>query len=253
MTTDRKKLLELAKEAAETECAEWTGDRRTAARVALDSMLERFASLLSAAQAEREPVALTCAEIERGWNDTFSTRNPFCPCDLGAFTKSVRWAERNIRSLKRPSQAQEPTIERDWAEDFSHENGNYDNRCSICERFFVGHKRRVICKACSSASGAGDELPGMWGMSDFTGGETDNQPPPVTDEIAKLKQALVDVRVKHEVACSTLEIAKEQRTIAQRALAYQCEETKRLRAAVELSRAKQAAQPQVSDGGQKNG
>jgi hypothetical protein len=55
------------------------------------------------------------------------------------------------------------------------------------------------------------------------------------------KSRLSELRVKHEVACSTLEIVKEQRTIAQRALAAQCEETKRLRAAVELSRAKQAA------------
>ena len=41
--------------------------------------------------------ALTSAEIEAGWHDTFSTRNPFCPCDLSAFTKSARWAERAIR------------------------------------------------------------------------------------------------------------------------------------------------------------
>jgi hypothetical protein len=38
------------------------------------------------------------AEIERGWNDTFSTTNPFCPCDLKSFTKAVRWAESVLAS-----------------------------------------------------------------------------------------------------------------------------------------------------------
>lgn len=41
------------------------------------------------AQAELSP-----RQIERGWRDTFSTENPFCPCDLKSFTKAVHWAER---------------------------------------------------------------------------------------------------------------------------------------------------------------
>jgi hypothetical protein len=36
----------------------------------------------------------------------------------------------------------------DWVEDFSHENGNYINRCAVCQSAFYGHKRRVVCKAC---------------------------------------------------------------------------------------------------------
>lgn len=39
----------------------------------------------------------------------------------------------------------------DWPEDFTHENGNYQCRCSFCDRMFIGHKRRVICKACRSS------------------------------------------------------------------------------------------------------
>ncbi|WP_454731451.1 MULTISPECIES: hypothetical protein [Cupriavidus] len=35
---------------------------------------------------------LTDAEIERGWHATFSTSNPYCPCNLKSFTKAVRWA-----------------------------------------------------------------------------------------------------------------------------------------------------------------
>lgn len=38
--------------------------------------------------------------------------------------------------------------DRDWVEDFSHENGNYINKCIKCEKTFFGHKRRVICKKC---------------------------------------------------------------------------------------------------------
>ena len=34
----------------------------------------------------------------------------------------------------------------DWPEDFSHENGNYENRCFSCGELFRGHKRRVQCK-----------------------------------------------------------------------------------------------------------
>ncbi len=42
--------------------------------------------------------------------------------------------------------------ERDWTEDFSHENGNYNCRCFSCERTFIGHKRRVQCKVCNDRS-----------------------------------------------------------------------------------------------------
>ena len=38
--------------------------------------------------------------------------------------------------------------ERDWKEDFIHENGNYVNYCIKCKKGFFGHKRRVICKLC---------------------------------------------------------------------------------------------------------
>lgn len=40
-----------------------------------------------------EAKSLTSTEIEAGWHKTFSTGNPFCPCDLKSFTKAVRWAE----------------------------------------------------------------------------------------------------------------------------------------------------------------
>jgi len=38
--------------------------------------------------------------------------------------------------------------ERDFPEDFKHENGNYECKCSYCGLTFIGHKRRVICRVC---------------------------------------------------------------------------------------------------------
>lgn len=38
---------------------------------------------------------------------------------------------------------------RDWREDFTHENGNYECSCCLCGGSFTGHKRRVVCKLCN--------------------------------------------------------------------------------------------------------
>lgn len=38
----------------------------------------------------------------------------------------------------------------DWTEDFAHENGNYMCGCVKCGKRFLGHKRRCVCKVCSS-------------------------------------------------------------------------------------------------------
>jgi hypothetical protein len=59
-----------------------------------------FARAILAANKEpperAEPRALTDAEIEAGWHQTFSTSNPYCPCNLKSFTKAVRWAQHAI-------------------------------------------------------------------------------------------------------------------------------------------------------------
>lgn len=39
--------------------------------------------------------------------------------------------------------------ERNWDEDFEHENGKYHCLCTKCDRTFLGHKRRSVCKICS--------------------------------------------------------------------------------------------------------
>jgi hypothetical protein len=40
--------------------------------------------------------------------------------------------------------------DKDWPEDFNHENGRYQCRCVVCGGMFYGHKRRVVCKECAT-------------------------------------------------------------------------------------------------------
>lgn len=42
--------------------------------------------------------------------------------------------------------------ERDWPEDFAHDNGCYQNRCCRCDQLFMGFKRRITCKLCAGAA-----------------------------------------------------------------------------------------------------
>lgn len=53
-------------------------------------LAERRASAVQAAQGL---VPLTDEQIESGRKVTFSTSNPFCPCDSKTMRKAVRWAE----------------------------------------------------------------------------------------------------------------------------------------------------------------
>lgn len=39
--------------------------------------------------------------------------------------------------------------EANWTEDFAHENGQYQCLCCKCEKVFMGHKRRTVCKLCA--------------------------------------------------------------------------------------------------------
>jgi hypothetical protein len=48
--------------------------------------------------------------------------------------------------------APEMECERNWPEDFGHENGQYVCGCLLCGLAFVGHKRRVCCKTCAEKS-----------------------------------------------------------------------------------------------------
>lgn len=39
---------------------------------------------------------LTDGQIEHGRHNTFSTNNPFCPCDSKTMRKAARWAEKAV-------------------------------------------------------------------------------------------------------------------------------------------------------------
>lgn len=44
------------------------------------------------------------------------------------------------------------SFERNWSQDFSHENGMYENICLHCTKHFLGHKRRMVCLKCATPS-----------------------------------------------------------------------------------------------------
>jgi len=48
---------------------------------------------------------------------------------------------------------------RNYPEDYGYENGTYLNFCCVCNLYFIGHKRRFICKTCSFTDSKGDSLP----------------------------------------------------------------------------------------------
>jgi hypothetical protein len=65
---------------------------------------------------------------------------------------------REVREAREAQRHAEDTIAamnkagpRDWSEDFAHENGRYACACVECRHQFVGHKRRVLCRACAKA------------------------------------------------------------------------------------------------------
>lgn len=54
------------------------------------------------------PKRLTSMQIRAGWEDTFSTNNPFCPCDLKSFTKAVTWTERALAAAQPFGEGKQP-------------------------------------------------------------------------------------------------------------------------------------------------
>jgi hypothetical protein len=61
-----------------------------------------------------------------------------------------------------------PETSGDWPEDFSGENGQYQNKCTSCGKLFIGHKRRVTCKVCA------------------------NPAPPASDDVREIDEHVVD-------------------------------------------------------------
>lgn len=44
--------------------------------------------------------------------------------------------------------------DRDWPEDAAHENGQYQCQCVTCKEYFIGNKRRQLCKKCADEAAA---------------------------------------------------------------------------------------------------
>lgn len=61
---------------------------------------------------------------------------------LNAIEKALNFSEGN-KNIFEPEVTQ-----RDWAEDFKEENGNYQRECIRCRKEFKGHKSRIVCKEC---------------------------------------------------------------------------------------------------------
>ena len=104
-----------------------------------------------------------CAENERlrkmvknAYNDGFKEGMREVTSSRGG----IPWSDCKYRAALSPAPSKGEPVQRDWREDQQHENGNFINRCSKCEEMFFGHKRRVICKACTSpipSKGGDDE------------------------------------------------------------------------------------------------
>ena len=96
-------------------------------------------------------------DIPSGWVGEIvnGCSNDACPDNLNCdnCSSEIKFA----RLVRVPDKGEKPNGEpaiplpsdRDWKEDFSHENGNYVNKCIECGNRFMGHKRRVICRSCS--------------------------------------------------------------------------------------------------------
>lgn len=66
------------------------------------------------------------------------------PSEFGVEQRDKDWtAFKGAAPLNAPPEA-------NWTEDFAHENGQYQCLCCKCEKVFMGHKRRTVCKLCAA-------------------------------------------------------------------------------------------------------
>lgn len=95
-----------------------------------------------------EIVYIICSTGEKSWRK--------CPHCIG--TKVAQWEYDTFRT-RRPLPSAQPAAgplgyawrEFDWPEDSEDkDNGQYLNRCITCDRQFIGHKRRNVCKSCAN-------------------------------------------------------------------------------------------------------
>lgn len=54
------------------------------------------------------------------------------------------------KSDEKPSYAELVKSDKSFPEDYTLENGNYENKCTVCGSHFIGYKRRTVCKICNT-------------------------------------------------------------------------------------------------------
>jgi cell division protein ZapA (FtsZ GTPase activity inhibitor) len=84
------------------------------------------------------------------------------------------------------------STEHNWPEDFSHENGNYNNDCYMCKTVFIGHKRRHVCRVCATPKSIRDQLAHLQSQLDECRKELTARLAQVERERDALTAALVD-------------------------------------------------------------
>lgn len=116
---------------------------------------EYLTTAISSAMEEAERVGLKRAAAECAAYADGMSSGKLTQYQTGKVSGAAQ-CEIRLRSLikdgedvtARPRLHQPGTSDRDWTEDFTHENGNYVSECSGCGKAFWGHKRRRVCREC---------------------------------------------------------------------------------------------------------
>ncbi len=93
------------------------------------------------------------APLLRGYKELFDYLNSQeIISEPGTVAKMGEIIRENLESVENPVSIpmdfSYKGSDRDWPEDFPHENGSYFNQCFVCKETFLGYKRRAICKKC---------------------------------------------------------------------------------------------------------
>jgi hypothetical protein len=109
---------------------------------ALESLVDtRAATPAKPSAQEQPPQASVCDKL---YDEVWSKLTP------EQQKASAEYTGDTPQDNAQPSLAKLKDAPGNWPEDFSHENGNYSNQCCVCHSWFMGHKRRPICKVCAS-------------------------------------------------------------------------------------------------------
>lgn len=100
--------------------------------------------------AERDVRTVLAGARAFGWNDVLDPQIEGTKHEAvyDAHVQAVQVVRYMDRMYQNASFNQRPE-DRDFPEDAGNENGRYQNRCGLCDSFFIGNKGRVCCKKCN--------------------------------------------------------------------------------------------------------